>query len=62
MAIGFLIAAAVMSLGGVAELVFGVRAEGQELEDLATPLTAQEGNGPGDGDGERGGAGTGERA
>ena len=40
-AIGFLIAAAVMSLGGVAELVFGVRAEGQELEDLATPLTAQ---------------------
>ncbi|HIY23187.1 MAG TPA: MFS transporter [Candidatus Brachybacterium merdigallinarum] len=61
-AIGFLIAAAVMSLGGVAELVFGVRAEGQELEDLATPLTAQEGDGPGDGDGERGGAGTGDRA
>ena len=61
-AIGFLIAAAVMSLGGVAELVFGVRAEGQELDDLATPLTAQEGNGPGDGDGERGGAGTGDRA
>ena len=59
-AIGFLIAAAVMSLGGVAELVFGVRAEGQELEDLATPLTAQEGDGPGDG--ERGGAGTGDRA
>ena len=61
-AIGFLIAAAVMSLGGVAELVFGVRAEGQELEDLATPLTAQEGDGPGDGDGERDGAGTGDRA
>ena len=61
-AIGFLIAAAVMSLGGVAELVFGVRAEGQELEDLATTLTAQEGDGPGDGDGERGGAGTGDRA
>ncbi len=61
-AIGFLIAAAVMSLGGVAELVFGVRAEGQELEDLATPLTAQEGDGPGDGDGGRGGAGTGDRA
>lgn len=61
-AIGFLIAAAVMSLGGVAELVFGVRAEGQELEDLATPLSAQEGDGPGDGDGERGGAGTGDRA
>lgn len=59
-AIGFLIAAAVMSLGGVAELVFGVRAEGQELEDLATPLTAQEGDGFGDG--ERGGAGTGDRA
>ncbi|OFT57707.1 MFS transporter [Brachybacterium sp. HMSC06H03] len=61
-AIGFLIAAAVMSLGGVAELVFGVRAEGQELEDLATPLTAQEGEGPGDGDSERGEAGTGDRA
>lgn len=61
-AIGFLIAAAVMSLGGVAELVFGVRAEGRELEDLAAPLTAQEDDGPGDGDTERGAGETGDRA
>ena len=65
-AVGFLIAAAVMSLGGVAELVFGVRAEGRELEDLATTLTAQEDDGAGEGShagaGERGGAGTGDRA
>lgn len=61
-AIGFLIAAAVMSLGGVAELVFGVRAEGRELEDLAAPLTAQEDDGPGDGETERGAGETGERA
>ena len=65
-AVGFLIAAAVMSLGGVAELVFGVRAEGRELEDLATPLTAQEDDGAGEGShagaSERGGAGTGDRA
>ncbi|MCT1775793.1 MFS transporter [Brachybacterium sp. p3-SID957] len=61
-AIGFLIAAAVMSLGGVAELVFGVRAEGRELEDLAAPLTAQEDDGPGDGETEMGAGETGERA
>ena len=39
-AIGFLIGAAVMALGGVAELLFGVRAAGQQLEDVARPLTA----------------------
>jgi MFS family permease len=38
-AISFLIAAAVMAIGGVAELVLGVRAEKQTLEDLAMPLT-----------------------
>ena len=41
-AIAFLIGAAVMALGGVVELFFGVKAEGAELEDIATPLTAQD--------------------
>src|SRR5699024_2301335 len=50
-AIGFLVAAAVMALGGLAELVFGVRAEGRNLEDLATPLTAEEADGPEGADG-----------
>jgi MFS family permease len=38
-AIGFLVGAAVMALGGVAELLFGVKAEGVPLEDIAKPLT-----------------------
>ncbi|MGZ6724880.1 MAG: MFS transporter, partial [Solirubrobacteraceae bacterium] len=41
-AVGFLIGAAAMALGGVAELLFGVRAEQQSLERIATPLTAEE--------------------
>jgi MFS family permease len=41
-AISFLIGAAVMAVGGVAELIFGVNAEGKNLEDLAAPLTAAE--------------------
>jgi MFS family permease len=41
-ALGFWIGAAVMALGGVAELLYGVKAEGQSLEDIATPLTAEE--------------------
>lgn len=44
-AVSFLIGAAVMAVGGVVELLFGVRAEGQKLEDLAMPLTADEGDG-----------------
>jgi MFS family permease len=39
-AIAFLIGAAVMAVGGIAELLFGVKAEGQQLEDIAKPLTA----------------------
>jgi hypothetical protein len=35
----FLIGAAVMAVGGVVELMFGVKAEGRNLEDLAAPLT-----------------------
>ncbi|MCG5431536.1 MFS transporter [Mycobacterium sp. MYCO198283] len=41
-ATAFLIGAGVMALGGVVELLFGVRAEGKQLEDIAAPLTAAE--------------------
>lgn len=41
-AVSFLIGAAVMAVGGVVEIVFGVKAEGRKLEDLALPLTADE--------------------
>jgi MFS family permease len=41
-ATGFFIGAGAMALGGVAELLFGVRAEQRSLEDIATPLTAEE--------------------
>jgi MFS family permease len=41
-ALGFFIGAAVMALGGVAELVFGVPAEQRSLERIAKPLTAEE--------------------
>jgi MFS family permease len=42
-AIGFFIGAAVMALGGIAELFFGVKAEQKPLEEVAEPLTAVEG-------------------
>lgn len=38
-AIGFFIGAAVMAIGGAAELFFGVRAERLPLENIAKPLT-----------------------
>jgi MFS family permease len=41
-ATGFLIGAGAMALGGIAELRFGVRAEGRSLESIAKPLTAEE--------------------
>ena len=41
-AIAFFLGAFVMALGGVAELLFGVKAEQAELEDIAKPLTAQD--------------------
>jgi MFS family permease len=41
-ATGFLIGAGAMLLGGIAELLWGVRAEQKALEDIATPLTAEE--------------------
>lgn len=42
-AIAVLIGAAVMALGGVAEMLWGVRAEGRTLEDIAAPMTATDG-------------------
>jgi len=37
--VGYLIGAGAMILGGVAEIIFGVAAEGKSLEDIATPLS-----------------------
>ncbi|MEU8800553.1 MFS transporter [Spirillospora sp. NPDC048819] len=41
-AIGFFVGAGIMALGGLAELIFGVRAERASLENIAKPLTAEE--------------------
>ncbi|HEU4974826.1 MAG TPA: MFS transporter [Baekduia sp.] len=41
-AIAFFIGAAVMAIGGIAEIFLGVKAEGRNLEDIAKPLTAEE--------------------
>jgi hypothetical protein len=41
-ATAFLIGAAVMAIGGIAEIFFGVKAEQVPLEDIAKPLTAEE--------------------
>ncbi len=51
--VAFLIGAGVMAIGGIAELLFGVKAEGAELEDIAKPLTAEEAE-EGEGEGEEG--------
>ena len=40
--IAFSIGAALMILAGIAEIIFGVRAERQSLENIAKPLTAEE--------------------
>ena len=41
-AIGYFIGAALMIAGGIVEAILGVRAEGQSLENIAQPLTAEE--------------------
>lgn len=41
-ALGFIIGAVVMAVGGVAELLFGVNSEQKSLESIATPLTAED--------------------
>jgi MFS family permease len=50
-AIAFYIGSAFMAIGGIAELFLGVRAEQQPLEDVATPITAQDTE-PGEEEGE----------
>jgi MFS family permease len=40
--LAFMIGAAVMVIGGLAEVVFGVNAENQSLENIARPLTAED--------------------
>jgi len=54
--VAFLIGAAVMALGGIAEIFLGVNAEQRQLEDIAEPITAREAaasDGRSDGDGRR---------
>jgi hypothetical protein len=40
--LAFAIGAVMMIIGGVAELLFGVRAEGEALESIAKPLTVED--------------------
>jgi MFS family permease len=40
--LGFALGAVLMIGGGIVELLLGVRAEGQSLEDIAKPLTAED--------------------
>ena len=44
--LAFSIGATLMILGGLAEIFLGVKAERQSLEDIAQPLTAEEGGAP----------------
>jgi MFS family permease len=50
----YLIGAAVMAVGGIVELLLGVRAEQRQLEDIAKPITAEEAEREGAPAGERG--------
>jgi MFS family permease len=45
--LAFVLGASVMIIGGLVELVLGVKAEGRSLEDLAAPLSAQHTGVPG---------------
>ena len=45
--LAFFIGAAVMAVGGIAELFFGVRPSRTQLEDIAKPLTAEDAEGGG---------------
>jgi MFS family permease len=44
LAIGYVIGGAIMVLGGVVELIFGIKAEGKSLEAVTKPLTATNGS------------------
>ncbi len=52
-AVGYFIGAALMVIGGLVEAFLGVKAEGQSLESIAQPLTAEDAD-SGEGDGGRG--------
>jgi hypothetical protein len=41
-ALAFIIGAVMMIIGGLVELVYGIKAEGQGLENIAKPLTAED--------------------
>jgi MFS family permease len=41
-ALAFIIGAVMMIIGGVVELIYGIKAEGQSLENIAKPLTAED--------------------
>ena len=41
-ALGYFIGAALMIAGGIVEAILGVKAEGQSLESIAKPLTAED--------------------
>jgi MFS family permease len=47
-ATAFYIGSAVMAVGGIAEIFFGVRAEQKSLEEVATPITAEAAEGEGE--------------
>lgn len=39
LATGYAVGGAIMILGGIVEILFGINAEGKRLEQIATPLT-----------------------
>jgi MFS family permease len=45
-AIGYFIGAALMVAGGIVAIFLGVHAEGQTLENIAKPLTAEDADAP----------------
>jgi MFS family permease len=53
LAIGYFIGAALMVAGGIVAAFLGVKAEGQSLESIAQPLTAEDAEGGGSADGDR---------
>jgi MFS family permease len=53
---GYFVGAVLMTAGGIVAIFLGVHAEGQSLEDIATPLTAQEADAPPQGENESAGA------
>ncbi len=61
-AIAFYIGAAVMAIGGIVELFWGVKAEQQTLEDIAKPLTVEEAEEGDEGEGDEDEADRGDEA